>query len=772
MSAGEATGSSTNPEKIWYHPSTEIAREVQRSSRIRMIKEGKKKKFPILPVYQEDIKTNSDELLWGKLGDGMTLYFDFLKLMCWVFAATTILATPQLVLSSMGGTYVTSDGVFGLSTPPYNAPLAKLTIANLFFNDSLWSGPDEINQMRNITIGGDIYTLTPRKVGLVLTLLDITGVIIFLVALAKFDQKIDKKANRVGKNAFNIQQYSIVVKGLPRHAKEDAIRQLFSCYGPIADIKIASYSAHFLTYLQEKSGIEEELVDLLSSGFKEIQQERDNALDDGCCSRRKPGETYDINKHIPKIAIANDTIYTRRAKHVPMLRRMGELERQLQKFSNSEEDNKTDCFACFITFEKITDRNNCLKVYDESLMARLSRGIRTAEELEKISFKYDASEDASGTKSMCSKPVTGTVSVLPRVYSASAPTNILWQNLEYHKGSRNVRKIVVGVLTFVMILVSFACIYATSVYSTTLNDPSCDSQIKKPPCGLFLSGSGCNNSFTKDMDPSSRSQCYASMMKSFSNSSDDSCKACWCVEALNSITDILRDDLIANKEYNKACEQPIISFFIRRSLLQGSVAFIVVINVILKAGLAFLVPLEKHHTRTESDRSLVHKVFISQFINTALVTLLVNARFAGFAERFSASGAKFPLFTGPYDDFTLPWYIDIGSNHVVTMISNAVQTFIPIVILWPLQIIQETWATRNTATQIILNRQLKGSVFEVAARLGVLLSTVFACMLYSANMPFLNIILFLTFLFSYWVDRIYLLRVCRTPPAYDTGLVK
>jgi hypothetical protein len=106
------------------------------------------------------------------------------------------------------------------------------------------------------------------------------------------------------------------------------------------------------------------------------------------------------------------------------------------------------------------------------------------------------------------------------------------------------------------------------------------------------------------------------------------------------------------------------------------------------------------------------------------------------------------------------------------MISNAVQTFIPLVVLWPIQVIQETWATRNTATQIILNRQLKGAVFEVAARYGVLLSTVYSCMLYSASMPFLNIVLFFTFLFSYWVDRIYLLRVCRAPPAYDTGLVK
>jgi hypothetical protein len=39
-------------------------------------------------------------------------------------------------------------------------------------------------------------------------------------------------------------------------------------------------------------------------------------------------------------------------------------------------------------------------------------------------------------------------------------------------------------------------------------------------------------------------------------------------------------------------------------------------------------------------------------------------------------------------------------------------------------------------------------------------------------MPILNIILVLTFMASYWVDRMYLLRICRSPPAYDTGLVK
>jgi RNA recognition motif-containing protein len=773
MSANEApAGASANAEKIWYHPSTEIALEVQHASRIRMIKEGKKKPFPILPAYQEDLKTDSDALLWGKLGDGMTLYFDFLKLMCWVFAATTILSIPQLVLSAMGGTYVESEGVV-LSSPPVNAKLGRLTIGNLFFNDSLWVGTDELNQMRNVTIGGDLYPMTPRKVGLVLTLLDITGIIVFLVALAKFDRKIDKKADRVGKNAHNIQKYSVVVKGLPRQAKEDEIRKFFSVHGPIADVKIASYSADFLTYLQEKSHIEEELVDLLSSGFKEIQQERDNADVDGCCSKkRNPGES-DGGEHIPKIAIANNTIYTRRAKHIPMLHRMGELERQLVKYANTQEDDKTDCYACFITFEKIADRDNCLKTYDDSLYARLARGNRTSEEIEKITFKCQATVEQS-TKKTCSKaPTSGALAVQPRVYAAQAPTNIMWQNLEYHRGSRNARKISVGVCTTIMILVSFACIYATSVFSALVNDPGCDTQITKAPCSLFLTGFGCNSSFSKDMEPASRSLCYVSMMNSFSNSSSDSCKACWCVEALNSISDILRDELISNKQYSKACENPIALFLTRKVLLQLSVPFIVLINIILKTGLAYLVPQEKHHTRTESDRSMAHKVFISQFINTALVTLLVNTRIQNFADKFSTDGgSKFPLFTGAYDDFNLAWYIDIGGNHMVTMISNAAQTFIPLVVMWPLQIIQETWATRNTATQIILNRQLKGAEFEVAARYGVLLSTVYACMLYSANMPFLNIILFLTFLISYWVDRIFLLRVCRAPPSYDTGLVK
>jgi hypothetical protein len=34
-------------------------------------------------------------------------------------------------------------------------------------------------------------------------------------------------------------------------------------------------------------------------------------------------------------------------------------------------------------------------------------------------------------------------------------------------------------------------------------------------------------------------------------------------------------------------------------------------------------------------------------------------------------------------------------------------TFIPLLVIWPLQLIQEAWTKRCAATQVVLDRQLK-----------------------------------------------------------------
>jgi hypothetical protein len=79
---------------------------------------------------------------------------------------------------------------------------------------------------------------------------------------------------------------------------------------------------------------------------------------------------------------------------------------------------------------------------------------------------------------------------------------------------------------------------------------------------------------------------------------------------------------------------------------------VLLIVIFLQTGLALLSPQEKHHSRTGTDRSLAYKVFVTQFMNTAIVAMLVNTKIPGFAERFALG---FPIFAGNYKDFTLDW---------------------------------------------------------------------------------------------------------------------
>jgi hypothetical protein len=226
-------------ETIWTPPSWSTALQVKRSSRLRTMVDSALKPFPVVPVFRFDINDASDNLLWAKLGDGMSLYFEFLKQMCFIFAIMTLLSLPQLIISYLGGNYVSS--LADTTVPSGNVLFTRLSIGNLFYNDSLWIGEEEVSQTRDITVSGMLYSVTPRKMGLIFALLDITGIIFFLVHLETFSQKVDKIANKLAASVCNIQKYSIIVKGLPYQSKAEEIRSFFEAHGAIADVKVASY---------------------------------------------------------------------------------------------------------------------------------------------------------------------------------------------------------------------------------------------------------------------------------------------------------------------------------------------------------------------------------------------------------------------------------------------------------------------------------------------------------------------------------------------------
>ena len=230
-----------------------------------------------------------------------------------------------------------------------------------------------------------------------------------------------------------------------------------------------------------------------------------------------------------------------------MLHRIGVLERSLVKFAGAKGKDKQDCYAAFVTFHKIADRDNCLKMFDNSVSARLSRGSRSKEEKERMLFKC---EREGPERNLCCQLNSGPISVRPRIRVAPAPTNIMWNNLEHSRAIRFFRRFLVGIITAFMILVSFSAIYSASVQASKAKDSNCVNRIKNPTCASFLLG--CNSSFTKEMEAGTRSLCYQSMLKSFKNSTDGTCKACRCITAistLESIETIVSDELIVKPEY-------------------------------------------------------------------------------------------------------------------------------------------------------------------------------------------------------------------------------
>ena len=92
-----------------------------------------------------------------------------------------------------------------------------------------------------------------------------------------------------------------------------------------------------------------------------------------------------------------------------------------------------------------------------------------------------------------------------------------------------------------------------------------------------------------------------------------------------------------------------------------------VVNTLLKFFLKFLSPLERPDSFIALQRTIAEKVFIAQFVNTALVMLIINAAIPEIANIF----ANF-VFAGDYRDFDTLWYEDIGGPLLLTMMVNAV----------------------------------------------------------------------------------------------------
>ncbi len=83
--------------------------------------------------------------------------------------------------------------------------------------------------------------------------------------------------------------------------------------------------------------------------------------------------------------------------------------------------------------------------------------------------------------------------------------------------------------------------------------------------------------------------------------------------------------------------------------------------------LGLISKFESPHTKNSQLISNMIKVFVVDFINTAIIIFLINAK-------LNISIFNIPIIDGSYREFSVEWYRVIGSTIVLTMLIRVVST--------------------------------------------------------------------------------------------------
>jgi hypothetical protein len=117
----------------------------------------------------------------------------------------------------------------------------------------------------------------------------------------------------------------------------------------------------------------------------------------------------------------------------------------------------------------------------------------------------------------------------------------------------------------------------------------------------------------------------------------------------------------------KKCEDWFTQFAFSNSMSLVTAAIVEIVNEIVVAILVWTSRFQRYKNKTEELARSVPKILFFQFINTALLILIVNAKVPEF--RIPSS---FPLFNGNYEDFTVSWYRNVGTTLTIAMLMNIV----------------------------------------------------------------------------------------------------
>ncbi|KAK1942698.1 hypothetical protein P3T76_006197 [Phytophthora citrophthora] len=214
------------------------------------------------------------------------------------------------------------------------------------------------------------------------------------------------------------------------------------------------------------------------------------------------------------------------------------------------------------------------------------------------------------------------------------------------------------------------------------------------------------------------------------------------------------------------CRGFLTDFVAKNSFIVVASAVVVIVNIVLKSTLRGFASFERHTSESAKASAVALKMFAAQFLNTAIIVLVVNA-----ALSLSAVPVIGELFRGKYSDFQRDWYPTVGMGVTMTMLINAIMPqailLLQLCVISPLK---RCLARRTVRTQEKMDQLYAGPTFDLAVRYPMVLNSVFVTLVFCGGSPVLLFIATLACTATFWIDKLSLLWLYSVKTAYDEAL--
>ena len=189
---------------------------------------------------------------------------------------------------------------------------------------------------------------------------------------------------------------------------------------------------------------------------------------------------------------------------------------------------------------------------------------------------------------------------------------------------------------------------------------------------------------------------------------------------------------------------------------------------------------EGHHSVSEQLESSFSKMWILQYINTAVILLIINNRLGSdgiIGGLLKTTGLDGVMFDGDYGDFTTAWYDVIGVTIFTTCFINGITPIAninTICLTWCKRCFDRGCSTDKKKTSKTIQDDYEavytGGIIAYDNRLSVLIAMIWTIMTFSAAIPALYFAGILLCFVAYWTDKTLMVQFYRIPPKHGSDL--